>query len=85
MALVVAFNLEAFDYMEATFRVSTNINQYYVLGACWTLSALVGAISADIVAKRLRSLTNTATLFTLLTVPGLVYFSYLVTNNAAQT
>ena len=26
MALVVAFNLEAFDYMEATFRVSTNIN-----------------------------------------------------------
>jgi len=26
MSLVIAFNLEAFDYMESTFRTSTNMN-----------------------------------------------------------
>jgi len=71
--------------MEATFRLSTNINEYYALGACWGIAGVVGAIAADIIAKRLRSLTNTATLFTLLTIPGLVYFSWLVTANAAAT
>ena len=78
MCFVIAFNLEAFDYMEATFRKTSHQNKYYVLGACWGISAIVGAIAADIIAKRLRSLTQTATLFTVLTIPGLIYFSWLV-------
>lgn len=57
MSFVIAFSLEAFDYMEATFRVSSHQNKYYVLGACWGIAAVVGAIAADIIAKRLRSLT----------------------------